>query len=62
MNRPLTTEMILALLAILPDCWTLRARRLLLDGGMATDGSAAKRGLWSAPDPINPYQWRKAKR
>ena len=22
----------------------------------------AKRGLWSAPDPINPYQWRKAKR
>ena len=23
---------------------------------------AAKRGLWAAHDPINPYQWRKSKR
>ena len=22
----------------------------------------AKRGLWASPDPVNPYQWRKAKR
>ena len=26
------------------------------------DARAAKRGLWAAPDPVNPYQWRKSKR
>ena len=26
------------------------------------EARAAKRGLWASPDPINPYQWRKAKR
>ena len=26
------------------------------------EARAAKRGLWAAPDPVNPYQWRKAHR
>ena len=26
------------------------------------EARSAKRGLWAAPDPINPYQWRRAKR
>ena len=26
------------------------------------EARTAKRGLWAAPDPINPHQWRKAKR
>ena len=31
-------------------------------GEAERDARDAKRGLWSAPDPINPCQWRKAKR
>ena len=26
------------------------------------EAQSAKRGLWAAPNPVNPYQWRKSKR
>ena len=26
------------------------------------EARTAKRGLWAADNPINPYQWRKSKR
>ena len=31
-------------------------------GAAEREAKDARRGLWSQPDPINPYDWRKAKR